>query len=225
MKQTARERKTRKEKIDTEKRKIEKELAELDKLEKQLKEEQVKLYNKQDRLHLAEGILKMTSALSLAITGAMVFTLGLGNAISHVDKENDIDDAIYEYMDSAEYEEIKAGCIKEYYHDYENGQISTNEFVDKVEDLDSFDYVKEHYLQEEQKAIGEKREQERLDAAYPYANVAVVSAILTGTTFLAGKIVEKKGKQAEKEHDATRGKELQLSNKITKKKEELLELE
>jgi len=224
VKKTSRPRKTRKEKILAEKRKIERELAKLDELEIQLEEENKKLFKRADRLLGVEAALKATACTALGIAILSTIIAGLGNIVNYGQREEKEKQAIYEYLNSDEYAEIKADKIDEYYQEFANGEKTTNEMVDKVNNLNSLEFVKENYSQNFQDKLDvvEDEFKEATHTAAMLANTAVVGYLASGVMGLSGLGVEKRRKKVEKKDDHTRAKIFKVGVDKQLKEEELL---
>jgi len=201
MKQTERKRKTRKEKERSEIRKIEREIEKLSLLNDELMKKHNKNYKTEDKLLHAEAILKSTALVSFVVSVASIFTLGIRCIAYENEIATKIDKKVVEYMDSQEYEEIKAGYIHKYYDDYTNGEISTKEFENKVKELNSSEFIEDSFLQKDIKEIQEecsKSKNKFVDRVWPaiYGSLA-----LGGSTLVAGDVVQKKRSKSYRESD------------------------
>ncbi|MBQ8908771.1 MAG: hypothetical protein IJY90_00565 [Clostridia bacterium] len=224
MKQTARPRKTRKEKERAEIRRLEREIARLEEMQNQLECEEEKYIRMSKKFDNESGYLKITAYLTLAAAGVVAFAVGALKAGDDVAKKDQINHAIYEYMDSEEYKEIKSGRIEQYYQYYTEGKISTDQFTEKVGELDSMTYVKENY-QQNIKKLDEIEDEYSKKSYSALTCTAMASLAVSGLAAVGATAYEQKRKKAYHKFAESQTKQDEISDKIEEKERQILECE
>lgn len=216
-------RKTKAQKIKTEQRKaknkikeeisaIEKEIADLD-------QEIIKAGKKENRLGRLSGFLKSTAIVSLVCGGVSLLTvlIGCGFAINNFSNEEKEVDAI---VSTEEYQGFKKEMVGKYVAEYEGGKISSGELSEKIENLDSAEFVKENHSTEKLDKISKDGE-DILNTVIGAQVGVILSYGVLGGTFVGDKIAMKKEDNAYEHKSKLDRNKFNLEYKKKRKETEL----
>ena len=218
------------------KTRVQKEKTALRKEKKQLKDKMEALDNKiveekeqissleqwKAKIEKASTVLKNFCLVCLGAT-VLAVAVGLGTVFGQAFFEDEMIGETNKIVNSEIHNKHKQEKIENFYQEYKEGNISSSQFVDKIEKLDSREYIEKNYQSE-----GIKKAREKIDSCEDIEAVAGLAGCsfvgVGGIAIGASLALEKKGKKKRKQIDKKIGDLVNLRLLRNRYEEEYKEL-